>query len=181
MNIDVDALAQVIRQVNGDNRMGAGALAEKICEWIAAAPVPPQGEAQPVAWAQAANLEAKDPQGFGRFPTKLVKDLANGYTVGLYTRSDAGEVETERKFRESAEGGWREANRVIAMQRQRLDALEQERDTLRAKLSERDAILSELRDDPRIWIRTPSALCSRINDALSTASPATINKQGEGE
>lgn len=34
------------------------------------------------------------------------------------------EIATERKFRMSAEGGWREANRVIAMQRERLDILE---------------------------------------------------------
>ena len=34
-NIDPDKLAQFIRQIDGDNRMGAGALAEHICEWLA--------------------------------------------------------------------------------------------------------------------------------------------------
>lgn len=33
---DVDALAQFIRQIDGDNRMGAGALAERIVEWLSA-------------------------------------------------------------------------------------------------------------------------------------------------
>lgn len=33
----VDELAQFIRQIDGDHRMGAGALAEHICEWLAAA------------------------------------------------------------------------------------------------------------------------------------------------
>ena len=32
--IDVDDLAQFIRTVNGDNKMGAGMLAEKIIEWM---------------------------------------------------------------------------------------------------------------------------------------------------
>lgn len=32
---DADKLAQFIRQIDGDNRMGAGALAEHICEWLA--------------------------------------------------------------------------------------------------------------------------------------------------
>lgn len=34
---DVDDLAQFIRQIDGKNSMGAGALAEHICEWLAAA------------------------------------------------------------------------------------------------------------------------------------------------
>jgi len=42
---DVDAMAQYIRQIDGDNTMGAGALAEKLCEWLAASPTPP---AEPV-------------------------------------------------------------------------------------------------------------------------------------
>lgn len=35
---DVDGLSNFIRQVDGDNKMGAGALAERICDWISAAP-----------------------------------------------------------------------------------------------------------------------------------------------
>lgn len=35
--IDVDALAQEIRRVDGDNSLGAGALAEKIVAYLAAA------------------------------------------------------------------------------------------------------------------------------------------------
>ena len=31
---DIDALAQFIREVDGNHRMEAGALAEKICEWL---------------------------------------------------------------------------------------------------------------------------------------------------
>lgn len=34
MTIDPDALAQFIRQIDGNNGMGAGALAEQICEWL---------------------------------------------------------------------------------------------------------------------------------------------------
>ena len=34
----MDALAQFIREIDGDNRLGAGALAERIVEWLAAAP-----------------------------------------------------------------------------------------------------------------------------------------------
>lgn len=40
MPVDVDALAQFIRKVDGNNRMGAGALAEKISEWLAVSVVP---------------------------------------------------------------------------------------------------------------------------------------------
>lgn len=35
---DVDALAQFIREVDGKHQLGAGALAERIVEWLAAAP-----------------------------------------------------------------------------------------------------------------------------------------------
>lgn len=35
---DVDDLAQFIRQIDGQNSMGAGALAERICEWLALRP-----------------------------------------------------------------------------------------------------------------------------------------------
>jgi hypothetical protein len=35
---DVDILAQFIRSIDGDNSLGAGALAERILEWLAAAP-----------------------------------------------------------------------------------------------------------------------------------------------
>jgi hypothetical protein len=41
---DIDAMAQEIRRVNGDNQMGAGALAEHLCTWLAAAPQPPEAE-----------------------------------------------------------------------------------------------------------------------------------------
>lgn len=35
---DVDALAQFIREVDGSHQLGAGVLAERIAEWLAAAP-----------------------------------------------------------------------------------------------------------------------------------------------
>ena len=35
---DVDALAQFIREIDGAHRLGAGVLAERIVEWLAAAP-----------------------------------------------------------------------------------------------------------------------------------------------
>ena len=35
---DVDALAQLIREIDGKHQLGAGALAERIVEWLAAAP-----------------------------------------------------------------------------------------------------------------------------------------------
>lgn len=34
MKIDPDQLAQHIRKVDGNNHLGAGLLAEKICEWF---------------------------------------------------------------------------------------------------------------------------------------------------
>lgn len=37
---DVDDLAQHIRRVDGQNAMGAGALAESICEWLQSTPKP---------------------------------------------------------------------------------------------------------------------------------------------
>ena len=45
---DVDDLAQFIRQIDGNHRMGAGALAEHICEWLTAAPQAPAPEQDPV-------------------------------------------------------------------------------------------------------------------------------------
>src|SRR5690554_4810598 len=44
----VDELAQFIRKVDGNNRMGAGALADKICERFHVAAPAVQGE--PVGW-----------------------------------------------------------------------------------------------------------------------------------
>ena len=35
---DVDALAQFIREVDGSHQLGAGVLAERIAEWLKAAP-----------------------------------------------------------------------------------------------------------------------------------------------
>jgi len=35
---DVDALAQFIREIDGKHQLGAGALAERIVEWLAAVP-----------------------------------------------------------------------------------------------------------------------------------------------
>ena len=43
---NVDWLANVIRTANGNNTLGAGALAEKIVEAIAAAPAAPSADAQ---------------------------------------------------------------------------------------------------------------------------------------
>ncbi len=40
---DVDALAQFIRMTDGAHQMGAGALAERICEWLRSAPTAAQG------------------------------------------------------------------------------------------------------------------------------------------
>ena len=34
MKIDPDDLAQFIRKIDGNNTMGAGALAENICQWF---------------------------------------------------------------------------------------------------------------------------------------------------
>ena len=65
-----------------------------------------------------------------------LRDLANQYykteqlreRVSTVLRSHLApllaEIAEERKWRRAAEGGWREANRVIAMQRERLDILE---------------------------------------------------------
>ena len=42
--LDVDDLAQFIRQIEGRHNMGAGALAELIVEWFYAAPTPPNAD-----------------------------------------------------------------------------------------------------------------------------------------
>lgn len=55
MNIDPDSLAQFIRRVDGGNTMGAGALAEKICEWLA----PSLEPASLFSGSQLAVIEAK--------------------------------------------------------------------------------------------------------------------------
>jgi len=55
---DVDDLAQFIRQIDGNHRMGAGALAEHICEWLTAAPQAPAAamDADGEAFRTAARL-----------------------------------------------------------------------------------------------------------------------------
>lgn len=122
--------------------------------------VPPQADAQPVAWVRVLDGEVS------RFSWHQSKTLPAG-KYQLYTHADSGEVD-----RLKHEVGELEAD--VRSFKYGLDAM-------RAMLAERDSILSELRDDPRIWIMTSSDLCSRINSSLSTASPATINQQGEGE
>jgi hypothetical protein len=41
----VDDLSNFIRGIDGSNKMGAGDLAERICDWLAAAPAP-KGDSQ---------------------------------------------------------------------------------------------------------------------------------------
>lgn len=55
MKIDPDALAQFIRKIDGNNSLGAGALAERICEWLA-----PSDDAEPLmsGWLLE-NIESK--------------------------------------------------------------------------------------------------------------------------
>lgn len=55
-NSIVDELAQFIRQVDGNNRMGAGTLADKICERFSVASPAVQGEPDVSALVEA--LEA---------------------------------------------------------------------------------------------------------------------------
>lgn len=105
------------------------------------APVPPAGvEPEVLGWVVtdmngdfyfAANRQTPD-------DTPLVDRIH-------VTRLQA-ELAEANKWRESAEGGWREANRVIAMQRERLDAQESELTKARELLSE--ASIS-LRQDER--------------------------------
>jgi hypothetical protein len=54
------------------------------------------------------------------FAEKMLKDCSLGY----YGDQLRALLDEERKIRESAEGGWREASRVIAMQREKLDELQ---------------------------------------------------------
>lgn len=48
---DVDVLAQAIREVDGSHRLGAGELAEKLVEWLAAQSGPAADTAQ-VTWPE---------------------------------------------------------------------------------------------------------------------------------
>lgn len=50
---DVDALSNFIREIDGAHRFGAGALAERICEWLASTPAPAQQE--PNWWRKRAD------------------------------------------------------------------------------------------------------------------------------
>lgn len=47
---DVDALAQIIRRVDGSNKLGAGALAEAIIAALSPAPQAPAGGAEAPGW-----------------------------------------------------------------------------------------------------------------------------------
>lgn len=113
---------------------------------LAAAPVPPAGgevEAQMLeemyrrfgAGKQADDWLCVDDTQLG---VEFCADFMRPHVTRLTAERDAlkAEVETERKFRLSAEGGWREANRVIGMQRAKLDEQESELTKARELLTE---------------------------------------------
>jgi hypothetical protein len=58
--VDVDALAQFIRRIDGSHSLGAGALAEQIVAWLAMhpAPQPQQADAPPLTCAHESIGEA---------------------------------------------------------------------------------------------------------------------------
>jgi ribA/ribD-fused uncharacterized protein len=65
---DVDELAQHIRWVNGSNKMGAGALAEKLLEWLQARTAQPvQAPPQPLTDEQIDGLRGLDTASRVRF------------------------------------------------------------------------------------------------------------------
>jgi len=55
--LDVDALAQEIRRVDGKHSLGAGQLAEALMPFLSS-PLSPSGEAEPVAWRVVTNNTA---------------------------------------------------------------------------------------------------------------------------
>lgn len=57
----VDELAQFIRQVDGNNKMGAGSLADKICERFHVHSPDVQGE--PLAWVTADTVDGQSVNG----------------------------------------------------------------------------------------------------------------------
>lgn len=85
----------------------------------ATAPVPPAGDVEALeVWKWTVNGMVADPEYLQYSKKAFVR-------LPVVTRLTA-ERDTERKFRLAAEGGWREANRVIAMQRAKLDEQEAE-------------------------------------------------------
>lgn len=88
----------------------------------------------PVAWARQCDLDEPDPAIF--VAREEVEE--SGYVVALYTHADTGEVERLR-YAKMQMKEQRDSERRISC------ALEEERDTLRQQLAERDALLRKAR------------------------------------
>lgn len=73
----VDELSNFIRSIDGDNRMGAGVLAERICEWLAALNASRDAVTVPVS--QQSEV-VKVPVPFVRF--LLGEETIEGYGFG---------------------------------------------------------------------------------------------------
>lgn len=92
-------------------------------------------------------------------------------------------IAEEKKWRESAEGGWREANKVIAMQREKLDAQEAEIERLKggqgdpgAWIIQRGSIIEGMTGQRSVQLDRPSNECIRAHDVepLFTSQPAPV-------
>lgn len=83
--VDIDALAQFIRKVDGNNRMGAGTLAEHIAEWL-------DLDAQPI-YDEAKERELFN-AWYGELPTtKLKETMWMAWEACAQSRAKAGEDE----------------------------------------------------------------------------------------
>ena len=89
---DVDALAQIIRRVDGSNKLGAGALAEAIIAALSPAPQAPAGGAEREAVNElAAVLEAACWQGSFRQLARAA--VAGGWLSPSHAREQAERIE----------------------------------------------------------------------------------------
>ena len=87
MKVEPDSLAQFIRQVDGNNTLGAGALAEKICQWLEPSVV----TAPVVSGWQLESIEAKvsdlDPDAEFCVSNADVRELVNAVRTPQLMRS----------------------------------------------------------------------------------------------
>lgn len=88
---EIDDLAQFIRQIDGNHTMGAGVMAERICDWLTAAPHPPAQQAEPNG-SKFFSYDADN--GFERHETEAQAKAAARVQLGIY------------RDESSIDGGW---------------------------------------------------------------------------
>lgn len=88
----VDELAQFIRQVDGNNKMGAGSLADKICERFHVHSPDVQGE--PLAWVTADTVEGHTLNGK---PRRIWWENNEGVGMPIYADPQPAEQQPDNR------------------------------------------------------------------------------------